>query len=417
MMLRCSQCGADASDWAARCPRCRASLEGAPAAEQPAPAIEPAPAPAMKPAPGLDPAVQRRRVQPKLVAAGLLGVVIVGAVVGGRALRAGQGKPHAGHPGATAPPAVLELHPAGLDKYTLVYAGADRVLVRPYAGSAHGVRGLPAGTPGPLLAVGPSLVVVVSGTVYSVTSAVSGEAARVGPGDAFFPSVWPDFFGYVQGANAPFPGSVTVSLFQLGAREPFLASRLPAGYRPEAHLGGAFLVSGPQNASQSQLRLWAPEPSPGGRFLRTFGRVHAVVGTSGTTVAWLAQDGCDDAGECPMYITDTSTGVGQAVAPPPGHHGFEGGGAFSPDGRHIAAFVAGASAGAALAIVDVGAATASLVTASDIEVGEPRGYATWTPDGAYVLFCGISGTLHAWNVTGGVPVDTHAPASYNVVAF
>src|SRR3981081_3579709 len=111
MMLRCSQCGANASDWAARCPRCRASLEGALAAEQPAPPIAPAPAPGMKPGPGLDPAVQRRRVQPKVVAAGLLGVVIVGAVVGARALRAGQGEPHAGPPRATAPPPGLGLHP------------------------------------------------------------------------------------------------------------------------------------------------------------------------------------------------------------------------------------------------------------------------------------------------------------------
>lgn len=428
-MLRCRNCGAEASDWAARCPRCRASLGGALVIEAPAPTVQPEPVPAgpVQPEPVQPEAVPEpppadgppgRRLSrwgaPVAVLLVLGLVARVGVVVFHRNIRPPRRR-------APALPAPLGWSASPLARYTLVDASSDRVLVVPLDGRPrHPVPGLPAGTPDAMMAVGPSFVVAVSGTVYSVASAVSGTAQRVGPGDGVFPSVWPDVFGYGAGAKGP-TGTSTTSLAVASTSSPVpLSLRLPAGYRPVAHLGSDLLVSGPLSATKPMLRLWSLDPSPGGTFTRTFGLSRYVVGTFSTTVAWLAADGCSDQGECPLHITDVVAGTDRTVAPPPDHQGFLPGGAFGPGGGHIATFVAGTPANhpvAQLAIVDAGAATSSVVAGSDVQVGEPRGFATWTPEGAYVLFCGITGGLRAWNLRDGTVLQTDVPASYDIVAF
>ncbi len=425
-MLRCGNCGAEASDWAGRCPSRRASLDGAVVVEGPAPTPE---TPAGQGWSGLstqegesfDHATEPGRWgdPKKLVAAGLVLVVALGALVTALALLGRNANRHAAHPAAAAvSPAPSATYAAGLGSYTLVYAD-DPLRVVPLDGRPkHTVRLLPAGAPGPAMAVGDSLAVPVSGTVYSIASPFSDAVTVVGSGDALFPSVYPGVFGVFQRGNLDTGGSGRVVLERVGG-ELAPALTLPPGYRPEAHLGAEFLLSGPENGAQRMLRLWQPGPSPAGTFVGTLGRLHAVVGISDTTVAWIATDPCSDV-ECPLHMTDTSTGADRVVLPPPGHHGFEPGGAFSPGGQRIAAFVAGAFDNhpvAQLAMVDVGAATSRVVAGSDVEVGEPRGFATWTPDGVYALFCGGSGNLRAWALRDGTVVGTGAPGSSNIVAF
>jgi hypothetical protein len=40
-----------------------------------------------------------------------------------------------------------------------------------------------------------------------------------------------------------------------------------------------------------------------------------------------------------------------------------------------------------------------------------------SPDGAYLLFCGILGTLRAWSVEAGSTFETGAPASYDLLVY
>lgn len=254
--------------------------------------------------------------------------------------------------------------------------------------------------------------------LVEVAAPFSGPVAILGPGAGFFPSVWLDVIGMARGVHGPPGGVVTFSLDQLGGTTPLQSSvPMPPGYGPEAHVGSDFLVSGPVGQASTLLRLWRPVTG----FGTTFGHVRSVMGISGPTVAWISADGCDASNlERPMHLTDVGTGADHVVTPPLRHYGFLLGGAVGPGGSRIAAFVAGGNSqhpSADLAVVDTGDANSTLVPGSEVEVGEPLGYASWTPDAAYVLFCGVKGTLRAWSPDGGPVLDTRQPASYRVLAY
>jgi len=158
------------------------------------------------------------------------------------------------------------------------------------------------------------------------------------------------------------------------------------------------------NAAVHDIALW----TPGTGELEPIGRarwvVDATVYPNGLPiVAWLDDD-CDRLSTgCGLVITNLATMESRTVARP--EHGFIGGGAFSDDGRHLAAFVAGQAnmpvdPSADLAVVDVGTLAMRVLPGTNVAVGEPIGSAAWTADGSSVIFHGLSET-HVVDVTTG----------------
>jgi len=122
------------------------------------------------------------------------------------------------------------------------------------------------------------------------------------------------------------------------------------------------------------------------------------------TVAWV-DDQCDPLGAgCNLVITNLST-MESRTAPRP-THGVIGGGAFSPDGRHLAVFVAGQTnmgmnPTADLAVVDVETTDLEVLADTSVAVGEPFGSAAWTFDNSSVIYHG-GGRTRVIDVTTGV---------------
>jgi hypothetical protein len=155
------------------------------------------------------------------------------------------------------------------------------------------------------------------------------------------------------------------------------------------------------------------------------GHIRRLIDASPAAVAWQAVDGCPGNAECPLHITDMANGKDRVVAPVPGHAGFIGGGAFSPDGRLLAAFVsAGPDIGrtgavanapeAQLVLIDEGGSIATPSNAV-VPVAEPAGAAVWSTD--HVFFGGTAGVIHTY-----APGDTQAitlkiPSSYSFTIY
>ena len=98
-----------------------------------------------------------------------------------------------------------------------------------------------------------------------------------------------------------------------------------------------------------------------------------------------------------LVITDTVTGSRVLVPAPAGTLGFIGGGAFSPDGSELAAFVqlnhvlGPGLNGQVMELVVIDTATGQLhqIPGSWTEFGESFGFATWSPNSRWVFFGGI----------------------------
>ncbi len=188
-----------------------------------------------------------------------------------------------------------------------------------------------------------------AGWAYFLAAPFTGRPRVLVPADRLFPMLWPGVVGVARNLAS---GAVGVEFIDLvggtGAGTPL--GQLPAGYQPVAQ----FLAMG----AGGMLRTWAAGSDHGLQLGPTLGRASSLIGTSGTTVAWLAATGCSPEGECPLHVSDTSAGTrgDRIIAPPPGHRGFLSGGALSPDGQTLAAFVAGPDTRqpeAELAIIDM----------------------------------------------------------------
>jgi Tol biopolymer transport system component len=104
------------------------------------------------------------------------------------------------------------------------------------------------------------------------------------------------------------------------------------------------------------------------------------VAVSGRTVAWV--DGSA------LHLGDLAGGRDRMVRPPPGADGFAAPGAFSPDGRTLAAVTSvGFSTRPALALVAVDRASAVRVTGSDGALSDRCSPClAWAPAGDWVFF-------------------------------
>lgn len=410
-MLRCRDCGAEVSEWAGRCPRCRGSLDGAlPLAEPPPePAVEVLPEPTPEPLPPDSSGWSQRRLVG--VGAAITVAVVIVAVL---AWRTGTHRPApaVALPTASPSPSASALQvPLAFRRYTLVYGPtsyARDFRVIPLDGAPG--RDLSAFMPSQMLQVGSTLAFVATGTAYSLSSPFREAPQAVAPADYLFPADSPATVGVARGLG---PSPVTIEVVDAFGNSTG-AVRIPDGYEPVAYLRIGYLLRQP---SGGLLRTWR------GQFLRTIGKAVQVLAVSGNTVAWTSSDGCDpQAFECPLHVTDAATGEDHVVPPPPGHAGFVINGAFSPDQRSLAAYVMASATSRGLqeqlAIINLGTMQAILIPKAIVHPYDAMlTLATWTPDGAQVIFCGGSGPTFAYQPGGAEVTPLEVPCSYSLMVF
>jgi hypothetical protein len=208
---------------------------------------------------------------------------------------------------------------------------------------------------------------------------------------------------------------------------------IPDGYRVSLHFlpkeidGRILLARGPVDSRS----LYAWDPRRGG-FIRVGDTLFTIdtyyhPGVSAGTLAWVPQNSCRRGlRKCALAISDISTkGITKkqtrTVDPPNDSNGFIGGGAFSPDGRTLSAFVGTTPThqgpAARLVLVDVASGAVHEVRGGQIAIGESYGFATWDPTGRWLFFGGLQQPLlvHRSGTDDAVALDL--PASYTSAAL
>ena len=148
-------------------------------------------------------------------------------------------------------------------------------------------------------------------------------------------------------------------------------------------------------AKPTKLAVWTPEV--GG--IRVLGDVSQLVATwtdsrgAKSLVAWLPAS-CGTSGSCWLNLTDLSTGVTRQLRNPLGF-GFDFRGAFSADGRQLAAFAQTNSGDynpeTRLALIDVKNGSLRLVPGATIAIGESLAWAQWLPASNQLIVGGLDG--------------------------
>lgn len=401
-MVRCGRCGAEASEWAARCPRCQADLDGATPIPEPAP-VERSAVPdaraefashviAPETAPAL-PAPPANHLSRRAVTAAATAVLVLLAAFGATLLLRHQ--PPTGAAGSVVAPAPLR-------GYTLVYDDGRGIHVVPLNGGSPLARSdrLPTGIP---LATGRSFVFLSGSEAYSISEPFHLPPLAVGPGDTLFPASDPGDIGLVQHQGAV-AGWEVVSAQGID-RGSF--ATLPAGYEPIAQVHGGLLV---QQRPEGPIRMWKTAVDGSGQFTGTIAPHGPVADARGDLLAWI-DDGACGVVACPLHVTRISTGVDRIVQPPPGSEGFQFGGAFSPADRYLAAYAGfppETNVQQELAVIDLGSMTSTV--AGPVQASQSQA-AVWTPDDAWVFFCGFPGPLMAFRPSDHRLLNVGVPAA------
>ncbi len=179
--------------------------------------------------------------------------------------------------------------------------------------------------------------------------------------------------------------------FSLGTSSPALA-------HGQILLQSSFPGQAGSNGS-APLRLGVWDPATGR--VRGFGNSWFMVATythphgADSLVAWLPATTCVTSNEnCALQLTDVDTGVTRQIRNPLGF-GFDMRGAFSPDGRQLAAFAKTNSGGydpeTRLALIDVATGTMRSVPGATIGIGEAIAWAQWLPASNRLIVGGTSG--------------------------
>jgi hypothetical protein len=378
-VVRCPGCGEAVSEWAARCPLCRAVLDNAKEIVGPPRPAAVAASPNPNGATGAGGPTEitkgrpdSHRSLPILLAA--LAAVIIGTVL-------------AVSPWSSRSSLSNDAVAQALDAYTAVYAGSDGVTVVPLNGRAsHHDAGAASGTP---LDTAEGIVFIRSGWAYLLPPPFTGSPRALTRADRLFPMIWPGEVGVSRRLDG---GQQIVEFVDLegGPHADLQVGRLSDGFQPVAQ----FLAEGPGGT----LRTWVPGSAGDLQLDQNPGRAAFIFGTSNSEVAWTSASGCSAEGECPLFLTD-GTGHNNTVVPPPGHLGFLAGGALSPDGRLLASFVSVARAGhreAQLALVDTATLQVTIIPGSVIPLRDRIPAAQWTPDGQFVFFSGPTGRMHVY---------------------
>jgi hypothetical protein len=133
-----------------------------------------------------------------------------------------------------------------------------------------------------------------------------------------------------------------------------------------------------------------------------------VAAARGDAVAWIEDQACGVTA-CPLHLTTITTGADRVVQPPPGSAGFLAGGAISPDGRFLAAhvlFPPESNVAPVIDVIDLRAATSILAGSAHARQDQT---VVWTPDGAWVFFCGFPAPLYAFRPSDQKLFEVAAP--------
>jgi hypothetical protein len=291
---------------------------------------------------------------------------------------------------AATPVAAPAARPAPLAEATgaSLYLGGDDglLLVDVDRGSVRRVAlpGTATGADGGLVGRDGTVVAVRGGVAYAATGRAGRPPVPLGPAAYAVASasrgrVWlveetgdPDRWFRVREVavgRSPAAGGAAGGVVARGV--------LPLGRRPVAGAPGGLLVQlvGPGGG----LAVWDPRTGRLGRRLAA-GTPLKVVAASGRTVAWVERSA--------LHLGDLASGRARVVPVPPGADGFAAPGAFSPDGRTLAAFTSvGFSTRPALALVAVDRAAAVRVPGSEGALADGcTPCVAWSPAGDWVFF-------------------------------
>lgn len=270
------------------------------------------------------------------------------------------------------------------------------------------------------IAVHGGAAVIENGTAYEITGPTDAPH-NLGPADHLFPATTPDLVGVYRAGTNGQPGTAEMVAVTdtVSSQSPVT---LPAGWLPFAQASSGFVL-GQGQGNNVLIELWQPGAAAGTQ-PRQWGPARSIVDVSGNEMAWLDATGCDPQGECPLHITNLSTGVTTTASPPPGYSGFLGAGAFSPDNVDtLAMLVYDASTGfaqARLALVQTatgstaaGTWVGTLLPQAEVTPGKDvAGHVAWTPDGARIMFAGSSGFINEFALGDVQSFPTEAPASF-----
>ena len=155
--------------------------------------------------------------------------------------------------------------------------------------------------------------------------------------------------------------------------------------------------AGTKGAGASRLAVWTPATGS----VRVLGNSWFMVATytdprgTDSQIAWLPTTICGISNDgCLLQLTDLATGVTRQIRNPLGF-GFDMRGAFSPDGRQLAAFAKTNSGGynpeTRLALIDVATGSLRPVPGATIGIGESVAWAQWLPRSNQLIVGGTSG--------------------------
>jgi hypothetical protein len=304
---------------------------------------------------------------------------------------------------------------AGLDGRTTteLLLGAEEGLFRVDL-DARAVRAVPlpdghAGGDGGLVGRAGAVVAVRGGVAWAAPDRPGGPVAWLGPAAYALASARPNRVWLVEQTGDP-DRWFRVREVALGGpdRPARVVARgtLALGRRPVAGVPGGLLVTllGPggglavwdQGSGRVRPRLAAASP--------------VVVATRGLTVAFV--DGAE------LHLGDLGSGRDRVVPPPYGSDGFAPAGAFSPDGRTLAAITrVGFSTRPALALVAVDWALAMRIAGSEGALADRCSpCVTWAPAGDWVFFNRLGPGLAIGAYRLGRPraatLDLEVPGSY-----
>ena len=225
-----------------------------------------------------------------------------------------------------------------------------------------------------------TVVAVHGGTAWVWTGAPGAAATRLGPASFALAATDPRRVWLVEETGDP-DRWFRLREVQVGGSvapaRPLARGTLPLSRRPVAAAPGGLLldVVGPGGG----LAVWDPRT---GRLRHRFDTRSpvTVVAVSGGTVAWVEAT--------TLHLGDLAGGDARVVAAPAGSDGFARAGAFSPDGRVLAAVTeVGFAARPALALVWLDRGQAVRVEGSEGALADRCSpCVAWAPAGDWVFF-------------------------------
>ena len=163
--------------------------------------------------------------------------------------------------------------------------------------------------------------------------------------------------------------------------------RLPSGYLPtggrlEQPAGTLLLVRSTLKPTGDSYTLWDPRSRTA---TATFGSVLAV---STHQIAWTALS-CTEA-NCPLHLTNPTTGTTSTQPPPPGQMPTLG--SYSPDGHHLALLITtpqtSGSGAVQIGLLDEATRRPTLIPGTDLDIIPTL---NWSADGRWLLITSLGG--------------------------